>query len=60
MQVQDSGIPPQSDMTSVRVQVRRNEHAPRFTNESYELTLRYDTQPDTVVLRLNATDADEV
>lgn len=55
----DGGNPVQSGSVTVTITVTDiNEHAPEFTKSLYNITIEEDTEADTVILTLNATDLD--
>ncbi|XP_074647699.1 protocadherin Fat 4-like [Tubulanus polymorphus] len=56
--VKDKGIPPYSDMCSVRINVLRNSNAPSFTLQHYEVTINESIPLNTTIIDVNAVDPD--
>ncbi|XP_037067943.1 fat-like cadherin-related tumor suppressor homolog [Pollicipes pollicipes] len=55
----DRGTPPRSSFLSVRVRVMDfNDHAPAFTREVYDVTVRETALAHTALVRLRASDSD--
>ncbi|KAM3926568.1 protocadherin gamma-C5-like isoform 11-T11 [Leptodactylus fuscus] len=56
----DGGKPPKSGTSEINVVVLDiNDNAPVFDQSTYKVSLRENTAPKTLILRLNATDLDE-
>ena len=60
MTVHDSGNPDVSAMTTVQVPVTRNVNAPRFSQETYEMTINENAAVGSALIDVLATDVDGV
>ncbi|GFN79862.1 protocadherin fat 4 [Plakobranchus ocellatus] len=58
VQVQDSGSPRKTDLATVNINVLRNQNGPVFNPTDYNVTIPEDKAPNTLVIDLDAFDAD--
>ena len=58
----DGSNPPlySADTATLKIHVTRNNFSPVFTNSTYYTTVRSDKRSESSIIRVTATDADEV